>query len=345
MIRVLLAEKSNETREALAAFLRSDPEFSLLAETTDGLRAVALARTLKPSLVIVGSRLSRLNGFEATKEIMTEAPAPIVVVAERPGAEDVEASIRALRMGALAVMSGPFASEEDRVRTLAKLRAMAGVKVVRRWRERLRAAPAGPPPALVSGAPPRLVAVAASTGGPAALQTIFSTLPGNFTAPILAVQHIAPGFIEGLVAWLNADCALRVKIAEHGEALRPRTIYFAPDNVHLALEDRAAIALVRGAPVLGFRPSANVLFESVAKTFGSEALNLILTGMGQDGVEGLRKARAAGARVIAQDEASSIVFGMPQAAIKAGLASQVLALSRIAAGLAHFANVPEGIGS
>ena len=341
MISVLLAEKSNETREALAALLRSEPDFAVLAETADGLRAVSLAKELRPDLIVMGARLSRLNGFETTKQIMTEAPAPIVIVSGHSENRDVETSIRALRMGALAVLSGPF-GEEERARIVAKLKAMAGVKVVRRWRERLLPAPPEPRPLFGARTLPRVVAIAASTGGPAALQTIFTALPGNFPAPILAVQHIAPGFIEGLVAWLNADCDLKVKIAEHGEALKPRTIYFAPDNAHLALEDRVSIALSRADPVLGFRPSANVLFESVARAYGAAALNLILTGMGQDGVEGLRLARARGGKIIAQDEASSVVFGMPQAAIKAGLAGQILSLSQIAAGLAAFVQIPEG---
>src|SRR5581483_243287 len=179
-------------------------------------------------------------------------------------------------------------------------------------------------------APPLIVAIAASTGGPAALQQLLAGLPGDFPAPILVVQHIASGFVEGLASWLNSNCSLRVKLALQGEPLSPGTVYVAPDGSHLGVGDRARILLSAAPPIGGFRPSASHLFESVAKAFGPASLHVILTGMGQDGLAGLKAARASGARIFAQDEASSVVFGMPGAAVAAGLADEVLPLPSVA---------------
>ena len=212
---------------------------------------------------------------------------------------------------------------------------MAHVKVVRHWRSTSRPTPAesAPPPA--PSERPRLVAVATSTGGPPALQTLLSGLPGDFEAPILVVQHITKGFTAGLATWLNTVCNLQVKVAEHGDRLAPHTVYVAPDDRHLGVANRHVVALSSAPPVGGFRPAGTFLFESAARVFGAATLAVILTGMGEDGVAGLRAVRRAGGRIIAQDEETSVVYGMPGAAVAAGLADQVLPLDRIAGRLAQ----------
>jgi two-component system chemotaxis response regulator CheB len=180
------------------------------------------------------------------------------------------------------------------------------------------------------------VAVATSTGGPAALQTVLSGLQARFPVPIVVVQHITPGFTTGLVDWLDSVCPIRIQLAQHGEVLRAGTVYLAPDGRHLGVSGRIA-ELSDAPPIGGFRPSGTFLFESVALAYGASAIAVILTGMGEDGVTGLRAVRRAGGRVIAQDEASSVVFGMPGAAIAAGLADVVLPLDAIAGRLAILA--------
>lgn len=180
---------------------------------------------------------------------------------------------------------------------------------------------------------PRVVAIAASTGGPAALYRLLSELPGNFTAPILVVQHISRGFIPGLASWLNAASRLRVKIADAGDPLLPSTVYLAPDDRHLAVTGGKTVALASVEPVCGFRPSASSLFDSVAEVFGSGVVAVVLTGMGSDGVAGLGAVRRRGGYVLAQDEESSVVFGMPKAAAEAGLVDEVLPLDAMAARL------------
>jgi two-component system chemotaxis response regulator CheB len=178
------------------------------------------------------------------------------------------------------------------------------------------------------------VASATSTGGPAALQRMLAGLPGGLPAPILVVQHITVGFTDGLAAWLGSISPSRVKVAQEGEPLAAGTVYIAPDDRHLGVSDRGAVALSDAPPIGGFRPSGSHLFESVARAFGPSAVAVIMTGMGEDGVAGLRAVRQAGGRVIAQDEDSSVVFGMPRAAIAAGLAHVVLPLDDIARRLA-----------
>ncbi|NPC84024.1 chemotaxis protein CheB, partial [Pyxidicoccus fallax] len=180
---------------------------------------------------------------------------------------------------------------------------------------------------------PAVVALAASTGGPAALFRVLSELPADFPVPLLVVQHIALGFSQGFATWLRTAGPLPVKVAEDGEPLLPGRVYLAPDDKHLGVLPEGRAEVSRAAPVQGFRPSATWLFRSVARVHGPRALAGILTGMGQDGLEGVRELRGAGGYVLAQDEASSIVYGMPGVVVGAGLAHEVVALPSIASRL------------
>jgi two-component system chemotaxis response regulator CheB len=179
----------------------------------------------------------------------------------------------------------------------------------------------------------QIVAIASSTGGPGALQHIFSELPGDFAAPILVVQHIAGGFADSLVRSLGTT-ALTIKLAQDGETLKPATVYIAPDNRHLGVSSRNTVMLSNAPPIEGFRPSATFLFEAAAKAFGSQLTAIMLTGMGRDGVAGLPLVRELGGTVIAQDRETSTVFGMPKVAIENGFVDRVLPLGAIARELA-----------
>lgn len=347
MIRVLVAEDSLTVRELLVAILESDPEIVVVGQAKNGLEAVELAKKLRPNLITMDVHMPLMDGLEATKEIMVQAPTPIIIVSSSASGADVELSLNALRAGALMLVAkpdDPYSSQFDarQAQFLAMVKALADVKVVRRW-DRQPATPAGPrleskslPPR-----PVRLVALAASTGGPAALQQILQALPRDFPVPILAVQHIARGFSAGLAEWLNASCNLRVKLAEHGEPLRGRTVYLAPDDRHLGLSRHLRIALSDAPAILGFRPSATYLFESVAAAAGAGVVAAILTGMGADGAAGLPAVRAAGGVVIAQDEESSVVYGMPREAVAAGVVDLVLPLQEIATRLQDLVTQPE----
>jgi two-component system chemotaxis response regulator CheB len=338
MIRVLVAEGSVVDREHFVTTLASDPGMVVIGEATCCADAVKLARELRPDIIAMGMHLPKRGAFEATKDIMVEAPTPIVIISDDTDAGQVEMSILALRAGALAVVpklstaKTPNKKANDN-RLVSAVRAMSQVKVVRLWRMR----PAGsaalvtvPKTEMPAEVPSRIVAIAASTGGPAALQQILSNLPADFRVPILVVQHIGTGFVGGLANWLNGACSLKVKVAGDGEKLLPRTVYIAPDDRHLGVHDRSSILLSATDPIGGFRPSATFLYQSVAKAFGPAAIHLILTGMGRDGVAGLKVARGLGGRIIAQDQASSVVFGMPGEAIHAGVTDSVMPLRSVA---------------
>ena len=334
MVRVLVVEDSPTARELLISILSSDPEMEVVGAARDGVEAVAMTRKLRPDIVTMDIRMPRMDGFEATKEIMIASPTPIVIVTASVMVHDVETSMHALRAGALAVLekpAGPAAPdfEESARNLIANVKAMSQVKVVRHWRPRKEAEPRKQE----ATARAKVVAIATSTGGPAALNRLLAELPGDFPLPILVVQHITRGFIGGLADWLNKSARLHVKVAEQGETLSPHVVYLAPDNFHLGVTGSGIVALSNEPPRDGFRPSGSSLFESAARAYGSSVLALILTGMGDDGVEGLRTVRRAGGHIIAQDEGSSVIFGMPGAAIASGLADVVLALDDIPAHL------------
>lgn len=340
MIRVLIAEDSSTLRELLASILSSDPQIEVIGVAKDGVDAVECTKELRPDIVTMDIHMPRMNGFEATKQIMVETPTPIVIVSSTANVREVAVSMQALGVGALTLLPKPMGpgdvAFEERARDFIQtVKAMAQVKVVRRRRETMDV----PPVALLSPAsaprqaPPRVVAIAASTGGPAALHRVLADLPGDFPAPVLVVQHISDGFVGGLATWLNSNCALQVKVAEQGEPLLARTVYLAPDERHLGVSKDKMIRLTNDPPVGGFRPSATSLFESVASVYGAGALSVILTGMGSDGVPGLIAAQRAGGLVIAQDEESCVVFGMPGSAISAGVVGATLPLDRIGARL------------
>lgn len=176
----------------------------------------------------------------------------------------------------------------------------------------------------------KIVGIGASTGGPQALYTILTSLPANFPLPIVCIQHISEGFLQGLVDWLNSECAMQVKIASADELPQPGTIYFPPERHHLELNSQQRFSCSSAPPCSGHRPSVTVTFNSLAKIYGSKAMGILLTGMGRDGADGMQAIHRAGGVTIAQDEKTSVVFGMPKEAIALGAASLVLPLNEIA---------------
>lgn len=333
---MLVVEDSSTARELLVGILEADPRsFSVVGEAKDGLEGVEMTRRLRPDVVTMDIRMPLLDGVEAIRRIMQEVPTPVVVVSGSDVLE-VETSMEALRAGALAVIEKPAgparAGFEERCRSfLETVRLMAGVKVVRRYAGRPAARPVACfRPSAARGAPVRLIAITTSTGGPAALQTILSRLSPGLPVPILVVQHIAKGFVGGLASWLSVETRMRVKVAENHEAVAPGTVYLAADDLQLGVTPQGRILVTREPARGGFRPSGSFLFESAARSMGAGVLGVILTGMGRDGVEGLRSVKAQGGRVFAQNEASSVVFGMPGAAIEAGLVDEVVPLDEMA---------------
>jgi two-component system chemotaxis response regulator CheB len=336
MVRTLVVDDSATARALIVAVLKTDPSIEVVGQARNADEALELARRLRPDVITMDFQMPDVDGFEATRRIMSEAPCPIVMVSGSLDVRDVVVSMEAMRAGALAILAKPpaptaptFARESRYFANTVK--AMSQVKTVRRFPgAAARAAAASPAPvprrAVGQG---RIVGIAASTGGPAALHRLLTDLGDGLRAPILVVQHIAIGFAEGLAAWLGKAARMRVKLAAHDEPLEPGVVYLAPDDRQLGVNASGHARVIDGPPVETFRPSATYLFESLAAAFGPAAIGVVLTGMGNDGAAGLARLHAAGGTVIAQDEASSVVFGMPRAAIQAGIVDSVLPLELI----------------
>lgn len=333
VLRVLLVEDSPTLAGLLGLLIEQAPDMCLVGHANDGFEAVEMTARLRPDVIAMDINMPGLDGFAATKRIMAECPTPIVIVSATMDVEQVSVSMAALNAGALAVVEKPVGIGSPRYEALASgllgsLRAMAGMKLVRRIDSgaglRRRATSVG----RSSGSP--VVAIAASTGGPAALSRILPALPAGLPAPVLVVQHIAPGFVGGLAAWLDRLGSLRVGVAQDGEVLEAGRVYLAADDRHLGICAGRKVRCSDAEPVGGFRPAATYLFESVARVAAAKVVAVVLTGMGRDGTDGLRLVRAAGGHVVAQDAKSAVVNGMPGSAVSAGLVDEVVPLTRIA---------------
>lgn len=342
-IRVLVVEDSAVTREYLAYTLEQDPALSVVGSARNGREALDQVERLAPDVVLMDIHMPEVDGYEGTRLIMEHCPTPIVMASASLRNDETAMTFEALRAGALAVVDKPTgpghpAQEETARRLVETVRLMSEVKVIRRRPPPAPEAVAGgaraegPPTPLPPGRDRqiRLVAIGASTGGPPVLGDLVGALPRDLAVPVLIVQHIAPGFMAGLADWLGRLVHLAVKLGEHGEAARPGTVYLAPDGAQMAIGRDGRLTLEPGLPANGFCPSVNHLFESVALSYGSAALGILLTGMGRDGAMGLRQIREAGGITVAQDEESSVVFGMPGAAVALGAAAYVLPPARIA---------------
>jgi two-component system chemotaxis response regulator CheB len=345
-LTVLVADDSPTSRCMLVHIIGNAPDMQVIAEATNGHQAVRMACDLKPDVILMDLTMPGMNGLEATREIMHLAPTPIIVVSASLERQETDNAFQSIKAGALAAIAKPVgphsANHASQVATLlSTIKAMAGVRVIHHWKSRERAKiPANNLSGQVllatidtSGAlpqvSPKIVAIASSTGGPGALAEILQSLPANFTLPIVIVQHIAADFLPSLQHWLAGLTPLNVQIAQAGSSPLPGHVYLAPGNAHLKLSAASRFELDPKRGEHGHMPAANVLLGSVAKVYGAEAVGIVLTGMGNDGARGLRMMHDAGAYTIAQDEQSSVVYGMPREAAAIGAAKRVLPLSII----------------
>lgn len=355
-IKVLVADDSPVTRMVLLHVLGSDPTLQVIGTVTDGQEALDfLASGGRPDVVLMDIHMPRLDGFEATRRIMETHPLPIVICTATDDPRELAVAFRSMEAGAVACVEKPLGTgtpeHEARVQNLLQtLRLMSEVKVVRRWARARTPGAAVPSEAPKTRNGVRLVGIGASTGGPPVLQTILSSLPKEFPAPILIVQHIARGFLPGMVEWLNQTTGLRIHIATHGATMLPGHAYIAPDDFHMGLAAGTGIAaggrliLAREPPENGLRPSVSYLFRSLADHCGAGAVGVLLTGMGKDGAAELKLMRDRGAVTIAQDRDSSVVHGMPGEAILLGAAQHVLPADRIAGALITELNRKDAAG-
>lgn len=344
MINVLIVNDSPTVAELLSYILCADPDIQVVGVARDGEDAVAASARLKPHIIVMDIHMPKLNGFEATRRIMETMPTPIIIMSASSNINEVTRTFDVLEAGALGVVRQPLGVEYSEHKPVAEeiiraIKTMAEVKLVRRWAGQPK--PGNSFQNSKTGAPSlakaKVVAIGASTGGPPALHAILSRIPKSFPVPILIVQHMAPGFISGLADWLAQSTELIIHLATHGERPLPGRVYLAPDSRHMVVENDGRLALAEKKPGEILCPSIARLFGSVSEVFKERAAGIILTGMGEDGARELKLMRNMGAVTIAQDKETSIVHGMPGAAIKLDAATYVLSPEEIAATLATLA--------
>jgi len=337
MIRVLVVEDSLTVRKQIVEILQADAAFEVVGEAADGRRAIELCEALRPDVVTMDMMLPIMSGLAATEWIMAYRPTPIVVVSSSFQRGEMFRTYDAIAAGAVDAFPKPrdgVCGPEWAAKLKSTLRIAARIRVVTHPRARLAQLPAEATKAHV-----KLVAIGASTGGPAAVRRVLLDLPASFGLPVLLVVHVAAPFDQSLADWLDAQSPHHVRFAEAGESLLggPPAVLLAPAGRHLEIE-AGRVRLGTGPERHSCRPSVDVLFNSLASEGGSVA-GVLLTGMGRDGADGLLAMRRAGARTIAQDEETSVIYGMPRAAIEIGAAERVLPIGDIGAQLGRWGGV------
>lgn len=337
MIKVLIVEDSRTVSQYLEYLLSSHPDIKVIGNVANGQLAIDFVNKEKPDIITMDIDMPIMNGLEATRKIMATTPVPIVVVTASRNAYERNVSIEALAAGALTVIQKPVGighpNEAENVKKLlSTVVTYSQVKVVKRKPIPAKTTTANKEviskvktktPSINTLINRKLVAIGISSGGPQVLMKIFSKISGNFPYPILVVQHITHGFLEGMVVWLDRLTGIPVRIASDNEVMLPGHIYFAPDKFHMGVNS-GKIALSKCGDHVIICPSTEHLFNSLAQHHAKDTIAIILTGMGSDGATGLKKLKDAGALTIAQDEESSLVHGMPGKAIELDGASYIL---------------------
>lgn len=338
MIRVLIVDDSPFLRAVLKQILQQDPDIDVIGMAADPYEARSLVKSLNPDVLTLDIEMPRMNGLTFLRNLMRLRPTPVVMVSSLTSRGAAE-SLEALELGAVTCVAKPSIAEGELLDDIAD-EIRASVKLAHKARLRVtRDREAIPRACAPFASTKHVIAIGASTGGTEAIRQVLEALPSP-CPPTLIVQHLHVAFHEAFAARLDAAGANRVRLAAEGDVLDVGNVYVAPPGAHLkvALRDGMPRLRLSSDPLReGFRPAVDILFESLAETFAWRAQGVLLTGMGRDGAAGLLRMREAGAGTIAQDEASSIVWGMPGAAVRLGAAEHVLPLERIADAMIEWA--------
>lgn len=340
MIRALVVDDSFFMRKLISDMLNSDPSVEVIDTARDGAEAIRKVKKEKPDVVTLDLVMPGLDGLATLKRIMAESPTPVIMLSgyTKKGAD---VTLDCLEAGAVSFIlkpSGSLSLDIDKVREqlLGEIKASANVNV-----KKIKPLPVQKPiKCKVKPGKKRIVVIGASTGGPSSLELLMSTIPASFTVPILIVQHMPAKFTQSLAEHLNKNCVLSVKEAEDDDVIQANNAYVAPGDFHMVVKTKKTgghtkhvISLNRDPPVNRFRPSIDVTMQSVAEVYGGNTIGIILTGIGKDGMMGMKAIKENGGKTIAQDEESSLVFGMPRAVIENGYADEVLSLPNIGEGI------------
>ena len=347
-IRVLVVDDSALMRKLIPNILSRDPDIEVVGTAMDGAFALKKIEELHPDVVTLDLEMPRVDGMETLRLIMRRGPMPVILFSTH-SKEGAHVTFKALALGAIDFVAKPKEAAGGNLDSIAHV-LIDKIKVAKRASgRRLLSPPVDETPAVRTKgsrpavAPNRIIAVGVSTGGPNALQYMFSQIPGDFPASILVVQHMPEGFTEMFARRLDECCALDVQEAKSGDLLIAGRVLICPGNRHMMVRrmPRGDVAVLNDSPAVnGHRPSVDVLFHSVAQDFGPMAVGVLMTGMGEDGAEGLGAMRSAGAMTIAQSEDTCVVSGMPRAAILKGYAAKILPLE----GLGMFLAAQYGSG-
>ncbi|MBD1925818.1 chemotaxis-specific protein-glutamate methyltransferase CheB [Trichocoleus sp. FACHB-90] len=363
-IKVLLVDDSPIAMTLLKRILAFSPEIQVVGTAGSGKEALALIPSCLPDVICTDLHMPQMDGLEFISEVMATYPKPILVISTSVQKEDKHNVFRLLEAGAVDIFPKPRGgngSDYELVKQelIGKIKILSGVTVFTHYRKkptidtivnnreaessniRYKAEPGNKKYSILNGQSKirnpkdKIVTIGASTGGPQALYAILTQLPMNFPVPVICIQHISEGFLQGMVDWLAAECQMPIKIARAGEVPKPGTIYFPLERSHLEFDAQGRFLYSSSPPLGGHRPSVTVTFKSVASVYGQAAVGILLTGMGRDGAEGMQAIASAGGVTIAQDEASCVVFGMPKEAIALGAVQHILPITEIASMLAR----------
>jgi two-component system chemotaxis response regulator CheB len=355
-VRVMIVEDSPTVREYLRQAISADPRLAVVAECESAEQALASLNRAAPDVISMDIHLPRMSGLEATRRIMETRPTPIVIVSRSVNAEELDSTMDALRAGAVSAVEAPSRQRpstlpDSAARICRELAVMSQVKVIRQRFNHTQRQPVARLPhvpiAFGSAAKPddqraSLVGIVASTGGPHAVETVLATIGPAYPLPILLVQHMTATFHAGFVSWLDRISPQNVTEARHGELPQPGHVFVAPSDKHLLIRGHR-LALEDSPPVSGQCPSGTVLLRSMAEAIGSHAVGVVLTGMGDDGAEGLLAIRRAGGYTITEDESTAVVNGMPEAARALDASCVALRLESIGAVIKQLMPVPQEV--